>query len=44
MSRPTRDRWALGLAHLTAERATCHRRKVGCVLLDLRGQWHQDAA
>lgn len=35
--RPTRDDWAMKLAHVTAERATCHRRRVGCVLLDARG-------
>lgn len=35
--RPTRDEWALSVAKLTAERATCHRRRVGCVLLNARG-------
>lgn len=35
--RPSRDEWAMGLALLTAERATCLRRKVGCVLLNERG-------
>lgn len=35
--RPTRDQWAMALAVITAERATCIRRKVGCVLLNDRG-------
>ncbi len=35
--RPTRDEWAIELAHLTAKRATCLRRQVGCVLLNERG-------
>lgn len=35
--RPTRDQWALGLAQLTSQRATCLRRAVGCVLLNERG-------
>ena len=35
--RPDRDTWALGLANLTAERSTCLRRSVGCVLLNARG-------
>lgn len=35
--RPTRDEWALELARLTAQRATCLRRRVGCVLLNERG-------
>lgn len=35
--RPTRDQWAMGLAQLTAQRATCCRRKVGAVLLNIRG-------
>ena len=35
--RPSRDEWALGLAQLTAERSTCLRRHVGCVLLNARG-------
>jgi dCMP deaminase len=35
--RPTRDAWALGLAKLTAQRSTCLRRAVGCVLLNARG-------
>lgn len=37
MTRPTRDEWAMGLAMLTAHRATCCRRQVGCVLLNQRG-------
>lgn len=35
--RPDRDQWAMGLARLTAERATCIRRKVGAVFLNERG-------
>lgn len=35
--RPSRDQWAMGLAQLTALRATCCRRKVGAVLLNERG-------
>lgn len=35
--RPTRDQWAMKLAQVTARRATCLRRQVGCVLLDARG-------
>lgn len=35
--RPSRDEWAMKLALLTAQRATCRRRKVGCVLLNARG-------
>lgn len=35
--RPTRDQWAMALAVITAERATCIRRKVGCTLLNDRG-------
>lgn len=35
--RPNRDTWAMGLALLTAQRATCLRRRVGCVLLNERG-------
>ena len=37
VSRPTRDQWALQLAQVTAQRATCLRRQVGCVLLNARG-------
>lgn len=32
--RPTRDAWGLGLAAVTAQRGTCCRRAVGCVLVD----------
>lgn len=35
--RPSRDEWALKLALLTAQRTTCYRRAVGCVLLNARG-------
>lgn len=35
--RPSKDQWALQLAHVTARRATCLRRQVGCVLLNTRG-------
>lgn len=35
--RPTRDQWAMDLAVVTAQRATCLRRQVGCVLLNSRG-------
>ena len=35
--RPSRDEWAMQLALLTAKRATCLRRQVGCVLLNARG-------
>lgn len=35
--RPSKDQWALGLAKLTAQRSTCLRRAVGCVLLNARG-------
>lgn len=35
--RPTRDAWAMDLAKVTATRATCLRRAVGCVLLNARG-------
>lgn len=35
--RPSRDQWALALAFITAERATCLRRKVGAVFLNARG-------
>ena len=37
MTRPTRDQWGLDLAKVTAKRATCLRRSVGCVLVDARG-------
>jgi dCMP deaminase len=35
--RPSRDVWAMKLALLTAQRTTCCRRAVGCVLLNARG-------
>jgi len=35
--RLSRDEWALKLALITAQRSTCCRRAVGCVLLDGRG-------
>lgn len=35
--RPSRDEWAMKLALLTAQRTTCCRRAVGCVLLNERG-------
>jgi dCMP deaminase len=35
--RPTKDRWAIQLATVTAQRATCCRRQVGAVLLNTRG-------
>lgn len=37
MTRPSRDELGLRLALLWAERATCARRKVGCVLFDADG-------
>lgn len=37
MSRISKDEWALRLAQITALRATCLRRSVGCVLTDRRG-------
>lgn len=37
MMRPDRDTWAMSLAVLTAQRSTCIRRSVGCVLLNARG-------
>jgi dCMP deaminase len=35
--RPSKDQWAMDLALVTAKRATCLRRQVGCVLLNARG-------
>jgi dCMP deaminase len=35
--RPSRDEWGLELAEVTAKRATCLRRSVGCVLVDRHG-------
>lgn len=37
MSRLDRDDWGLWIAAVTAERGTCLRRRVGCVLLNERG-------
>lgn len=37
MPRLTRDEWAMQLAQLTAQRSTCCRRAVGCVLLNEKG-------
>lgn len=35
--RISRDEWAMAIAEVTARRATCLRRSVGCVLLNSRG-------
>lgn len=35
--KPSRDQWAMQLATVTAQRTTCLRRAVGCVLLNSRG-------
>ena len=35
--RPSKDQWAIELAQVTAKRATCCRRRVGCVLVNARG-------
>lgn len=37
-TRPTRDRTMLNIAKELAERSTCSRRKVGCVLTDVHGR------
>lgn len=37
MSRLSKIEWGLKLAQVTAQRATCLRRSVGCVLVDVRG-------
>lgn len=37
MPRPSRDEVYLAMAELIAQRATCPRRQVGCVLVDPRG-------
>lgn len=37
MPRPTKDQWGLELALITAKRATCCRRNVGCVLTNSMG-------
>ncbi len=39
MTRPGHDEWGLRLAEVYAQRATCLRRSVGCVLMNVR---HQD--
>lgn len=36
--RISRDAWSLALAVVTAQRSTCLRRSVGCVLLNAQGQ------
>ena len=36
--RMSRDEWGLRLAEATAQRGTCLRRQVGCVLVDERGR------
>ncbi len=36
--RPTKDEYFLQLAHATAQRATCVRRKVGAVVVDQQGR------
>jgi dCMP deaminase len=35
--RPDLDQWAMEIAKVTASRATCVRRKVGCVLVNNKG-------
>ena len=37
MSRPSKDQWGIAMASLASTRSTCHRRKVGCVLVNSRG-------
>ncbi len=37
MTRLTRHQWAMGIAEISAQRSTCLRRNVGCVLLDEDG-------
>ena len=37
MTRPTKDQWFMEIAEVTAKRATCARRQVGCVIVDARG-------
>lgn len=37
MSRLSKDQWGIQLAQVTAQRATCLRRAVGCVLVNERG-------
>lgn len=36
--RPSIDEWAMKLCEVVAQRGTCHRRLVGCVLTDSRGR------
>ena len=38
MSRLSKDEWGIKIAQLVAQRGTCCRRQVGCVLVDARGQ------
>lgn len=35
--RPSKDTWAMAMAVVTAQRRTCLRRAVGCVLINARG-------
>lgn len=35
--RPTKDEYFMEIAHVVAKRATCARRKVGCVVVDGKG-------
>jgi dCMP deaminase len=35
--RPDKHRWYMDIAHVVSERATCVRRKVGCVVVDVFG-------
>lgn len=35
--RPSRDDWAMNMVIVTAQRSTCLRRHVGCVLLNVKG-------
>lgn len=37
MPRPSKDAWCLSMAALVAQRSTCLRRAVGCVLVNARG-------
>lgn len=37
MTRPTKDEYFIAMARLAASRATCLRRRVGCVLVNARG-------
>ena len=38
MSRLSKDEWGIKIAQLVAQRGTCCRRQVGCVLVNARGQ------